>query len=232
MLDISCSPPVLSCAVFQPLRKVRFTPQAQPKLAAVLVTLLHSGMLEYVMPFSCNMDRHRSMNNTDVACCCVGLTAVLLLPIISYMCRCNPIWTSTGPGTIAQLHLSTQVCYSIPHNSVLDLRHVCLQSIVFPDASTFDRNFDDILTKLPYTLSQGADKQGCIAGLNDAEVSCPRLSAQLATYITEGERYYDVTIFTCDGGPYDANTLASLVSGIPPFLLYFVNGDTPLSLGQ
>ena len=72
---------------------------------------------------------------------------------------------------------------------------------------------------------QGADKQGCKAGLDDADITCPGLSAQLAAYEAENGRTYEVTICTCPGGPYNAEGLASLVSGIPQFLLYFVKGE-------
>ena len=101
---------------------------------------------------------------------------------------------------------------------------VCLQYGILP--ADFDEQLDKVLTKLSFTFkSQGADKQGCKADLDDAEISCPGLSAQLAVYEADNGRTYEVTICTCPGGPYDANGLASLVSGIPQFLLYFVKGE-------
>ena len=121
---------------------------------------------------------------------------------------------------------------------MLQVSRVLLQDVVLPAAATFDSDLDNVLTKMPYTLQfTGADKEGCQAGLNDLsetsvgvdrDVVCPSLSAQLATYFADSGSSYKTTICTCDGGPYDAESLASLVSGIPPFLLYFVRGELAL----
>ena len=124
---------------------------------------------------------------------------------------------------------------------MLQLCRVFLQDVLIPAAATtFEHNLDSVLRKLPYTLqSTGADKEGCQAGLDDLseasvgadkDVVCPNLSAQLATYFADSGAIYKTTICTCDGGPYDAESLASLVSGIPTFLLYFVSGELALCL--
>ena len=89
----------------------------------------------------------------------------------------------------------------------------------------FDGDLDKVLTHLPFKLSPGASAKGCRSSLDSAKISCSGLSAHTATYAAAQGRTYDVTMCICKGGPYDAHGLATLIAGVPDFLLFFLKGD-------
>lgn len=99
--------------------------------------------------------------------------------------------------------------------------------------SAFDAELDKVVERLPYTLSSsGAYTTACQSALDLAGgIPCSGLSAQKATYSVAGGYFHEVTMCTCEGGPYDANGLAALISGIPGFLIVFLNGER-LMAGQ
>ena len=97
-----------------------------------------------------------------------------------------------------------------------------LQDGILP--ANFNENLEKVLTHLPYKLSSGASTTDCQSSLDSAGISCSGLSAQTATYSAAQGRTYDVTMCICEGGPYDAHGLATLIAGIPDFLLFFLKG--------
>ena len=98
---------------------------------------------------------------------------------------------------------------------------VLLQYAPDPVRVKFDNDLDSAVKKLPYSLSGGADTTPCQNSLGSGQ-QCPGMSAQTATYQLDETNFFELTLCLCEGGPYDANGLANLVSGIPDFLIIFI----------
>ena len=99
---------------------------------------------------------------------------------------------------------------------------VLLQYAPDPVTAKFDADLDSAVKKLPYSLSGGADTTDCQSSLA-SDQQCPGMSAQNATYQLDATNLFELTLCLCEGGPYDANGLANLISGIPDFLLIFID---------